>query len=230
MGSGAGVPPDPVSGVWDPHLDRGPRSVVPASSIGWGLDMGGTPKPPVSCLRHQGGQSPLDHPRAAELPDPDRLGSRTGTGPCNVRPARDGGRKDDPGRRRTTFVPNGSPGYRQAQVVALLLLVPGPRPRTRRGPTGAPRPVAPLGGPPRQSPRLGGPPRASGTGGSWAVAPPPPWAGSSGFGAPPGPLGGPCGAPSKKCQKWHFLDPCGAKPRGGGGAPPTNLILLRNQC
>ena len=23
--------------------------------------------------------------------------------------------------------------------------------------------------------------------------------------------------------------PCGAKPRGGGGAPPTNLILLRNQ-
>ena len=24
--------------------------------------------------------------------------------------------------------------------------------------------------------------------------------------------------------------PCGAKPRGGGGAPPTNLILLRNQC
>ena len=30
-------------------------------------------------------------------------------------------------------------------------------------------------------------------------------------------------------QKWPFLDPCGAKPRGSGGAPPTTLILLRNQ-
>ena len=26
-----------------------------------------------------------------------------------------------------------------------------------------------------------------------------------------------------------FLASCGAKPRGSGGAPPTNLILLRNQ-
>ena len=31
---------------------------------------------------------------------------------------------------------------------------------------------------------------------------------------------------AKKCPPEH---PCGAKPRGGGGAPPTNLILLRNQ-
>ena len=57
----------------------------------------------------------------------------------------------------------------------------------------------------------------------------PPWAGSSGFGALTGPSGAPSRGPPKKCQKWHFLDPCGAKPRGGGGAPPTTLILLRNQ-
>ena len=30
-------------------------------------------------------------------------------------------------------------------------------------------------------------------------------------------------------KKWPFLDPCGAKSRGSGGAPPTHLILLRNQ-
>ena len=33
----------------------------------------------------------------------------------------------------------------------------------------------------------------------------------------------------KKAKKWPFLDPCGAKSRGSGGAPPTHLILLRNQ-
>ena len=38
--------------------------------------------------------------------------------------------------------------------------------------------------------------------------------------------GGPCGTPS---EKWPILTPCGAKSRGGGGAPPTTLILLRNQ-
>ena len=78
-GLGPGYPRTPVSGVWDPHLDRGPRTGVPASSIGVGTRYGGTPpKPPESCLRHQGGQSPLDHPRAAELPDPDRA---RGAGP-----------------------------------------------------------------------------------------------------------------------------------------------------
>ena len=46
---------------------------------------------------------------------------------------------------------------------------------------------------------------------------------------PADPSGTPSRGPPKKCQKWHFLDPCGAKPRGGGGAPPTTLILLRNQ-
>ena len=43
------------------------------------------------------------------------------------------------------------------------------------------------------------------------------------------PRGAPAGAPlqgAKKCPPEH---PCGAKPRGGGGAPPTPLILLRNQ-
>ena len=52
------------------------------------------------------------------------------------------------------------------------------------------------------------PPSATGAGGLWR---------------PLGPLilGG-----AKKCT---FLDPCGAKSWGSGGAPPTNLILLRNQ-
>ena len=30
-------------------------------------------------------------------------------------------------------------------------------------------------------------------------------------------------------EKWPIFRPCGAQPRGSGGAPPTNLILLRNQ-
>ena len=33
----------------------------------------------------------------------------------------------------------------------------------------------------------------------------------------------------KMAKKWPFLTPCGAKSRGSGGAPPTHLILLRNQ-
>ena len=37
---------------------------------------------------------------------------------------------------------------------------------------------------------------------------------------PPGPKGG---------KKTTFLGACGAKLWGSGGAPPTNLILLRNQ-
>ena len=35
--------------------------------------------------------------------------------------------------------------------------------------------------------------------------------------------------PRKKAKKWPFSDPCDAKSRGSGGAPPTHLILLRNQ-
>ena len=34
----------------------------------------------------------------------------------------------------------------------------------------------------------------------------------------------------KKAKNRLFSDPCGAKSRGSGGAPPTHLILLRNQC
>ena len=41
-----------------------------------------------------------------------------------------------------------------------------------------------------------------------------------------GPSGGGCGRTPKSAASGH---PCGAKPRGGGGAPPTVLILLRNQ-
>jgi hypothetical protein len=35
--------------------------------------------------------------------------------------------------------------------------------------------------------------------------------------------------PQKKGKKCPFFDPCGVKSRGSGGAPPTHLILLRNQ-
>ena len=41
------------------------------------------------------------------------------------------------------------------------------------------------------------------------------------FGVPAGPQNGPPKPPQKP--------PCGAKSRGSGGAPPTHLILLRNQ-
>ena len=34
----------------------------------------------------------------------------------------------------------------------------------------------------------------------------------------------------KSAKILHFFTPCGAKPSGSGGAPPTTLILLRNQC
>ena len=33
----------------------------------------------------------------------------------------------------------------------------------------------------------------------------------------------------KSAKILHFFTPCGAKPSGSGGAPPTTLILLRNQ-
>ena len=43
------------------------------------------------------------------------------------------------------------------------------------------------------------------------------------------PRGGPEGDPLRGSKKCPPDPPCGAKPRGGGGAPPTGLILLRNQ-
>ena len=46
--------------------------------------------------------------------------------------------------------------------------------------------------------------------------------------SPPGPRKQDPGG-SKKAKKWPFFPPLGAKPRGSGGAPPTHLILLRNQ-
>ena len=58
--------------------------------------------------------------------------------------------------------------------------------------------------------------------GQWAGALPLP---PQGFDPRGGPEGGPLRGP-KKCPP---DPPCGAKPRGGGGAPPTGLILLRNQ-
>ena len=42
------------------------------------------------------------------------------------------------------------------------------------------------------------------------------------------PFGPPWGG-SKKAQKSALFDFCGVKSRGSGGAPPTHLILLRNQ-
>ena len=43
------------------------------------------------------------------------------------------------------------------------------------------------------------------------------------------PRGVPEGDPLRGSKKCPPEPPCGAKPRGGGGAPPTGLILLRNQ-
>ena len=55
----------------------------------------------------------------------------------------------------------------------------------------------------------------------WACGP---WAGSAGVWAPD-----PRGSRAELAKNRQFLTPCGAKSWGSGGAPPTNLILLRNQ-
>ena len=47
--------------------------------------------------------------------------------------------------------------------------------------------------------------------------------------APEGPQEGPP-RPAFRAQNALKKHPCGAESRGGGGAPPTHLILLRNQC
>ena len=46
--------------------------------------------------------------------------------------------------------------------------------------------------------------------------------------APEGPQEGPL-RPAFRAQNALKKHPCGAESRGGGGAPPTHLILLRNQ-
>ena len=46
--------------------------------------------------------------------------------------------------------------------------------------------------------------------------------------APEGPQEGPP-RPAFRAQNALKKHPCGAESRGGGGAPPTHLILLRNQ-
>ena len=51
-----------------------------------------------------------------------------------------------------------------------------------------------------------------------------PWGGSAGVWAPD-----PRGSRPELAKNRQFLTPYGAKSRGSGGAPPTNLILLRNQ-
>ena len=102
--------------------------------------------------------------------------------------------------------PRGSPG-------PPLRGVPGP---PLGGPPGAPR--DPSGNRvPGRLPRLRG-------GSAWRPGPP---------GPPPAQACGPPGAPSRPlppgAKNRRFLTPCGAKSWGSGGAPPTNLILLRNQ-
>ena len=87
---------------------------------------------------------------------------------------------------------------------------------------GSPRPPPPLATWERSGPLAGRSPLASQTRGISSRLPPvgvenPPFSpGSSGEGGQIGDL-------------TTFLPPCGAKPWGSGGAPPTNLILLRNQ-
>ena len=120
---------------------------------------------------------------------------------------------------------------------------PAPRPLPRCG-TSASLP-GPHGGPP--DPPCGGS-RDPPWGPPWGP-PGPLWEPGSGppptaprglrlaTGAPPGPLRprppGPLGPPSRPlppgAKNRRFLTPCGAKSWGSGGAPPTNLILLRNQ-
>ena len=63
-------------------------------------------------------------------------------------------------------------------------------------------------------------------GGSSPPTGPPGPPSATGGGVPRGPLGPLILGGAKKCT---FLAPCGAKSWGSGGAPPTNLILLRNQ-
>ena len=87
-----------------------------------------------------------------------------------------------------------------------------------------------LSGPP--APGEGGPPGTPRRGGSQGTARSPKHR-PSGAQNPPfrrflAPSRGSSGT-KKKGKKCPFFAPCGAKSRGSGGAPPTHLILLRNQ-
>ena len=53
--------------------------------------------------------------------------------------------------------------------------------------------------------------------------------GKSRSGVPPDPLRRDPRGVRKMAKNGHFWPPCGVKSRGSGGAPPTHLILLRNQ-
>ena len=53
--------------------------------------------------------------------------------------------------------------------------------------------------------------------------------GKSRSGVPPDPLRRDPRGVKKRAKNSPFLPPCGVKSRGSGGAPPTHLILLRNQ-
>ena len=86
------------------------------------------------------------------------------------------------------------------------------------------RPPSLTSGLPPRPPRpasLGGPTRA------WGGAPGPP--SNPGFRGSRGPLRAPDPRARKTAKNGTFFAPSGAKSWGSGGAPPTNLILLRNQ-
>ena len=66
-------------------------------------------------------------------------------------------------------------------------------------------------------------------GGCGSTQPGPPGAPGPRSSAPPRPRGPPASRGPKSQSFLRFLTPSGAKSWGSGGAPPTNLILLRNQ-
>ena len=141
MGSGSGVPPDPGIGGLGPALGQGPRPGVPASSIGVGTRYGGHPQTPGFMPAAPGGTVPPGPPQGSGA-----AGPRSGLGVGHPVMSGPRGTVDEPtppddGEPRSAL--SGARGHLQSQVVALLLLVPGPPPRPP-GVRSAPRPAAPL--------------------------------------------------------------------------------------
>ena len=141
MGSGSGVPPDPGIGGLGPALGQGPRPGVPASSIGVGTRYGGHPQTPGFMPAAPGGTVPPGPPQGSGA-----AGPRSGLGVGHPVMSGPRGTVDEPtppddGEPRSAL--SGARGHLQSQVVALLLLVPGPPPRSP-GVRSAPRPAAPL--------------------------------------------------------------------------------------
>ena len=208
-GYARGIPPGPPVAPGTGGVPPGPpgkasvtglRSAYPAD---WGQPQTPAPRGHVG-VNGGGGGTPTAVARSAEMcPNSLRGGTPPGlfTAGVSLRTPRINPEGEEEGGRR--WVVEG--------------VAPGRVPRHRWGqPSGSPV-QSPLGLPFCSSATIGWP-----TGSVSGRSPPhPPLSFDPRGSREAWALGGP--------KKGLSGTPCGAKPRGGGGAPPTNLILLRNQ-